>query len=208
MSAPRLSVENIEGDVFDQCMLDIRLKQARDFGYLLHQYQVQTQVLAALDHALDIRGLIDPAFLRRNTQGRWDSRFVPNTNGLRLSCNDNGGLADLLSLKLPIVQAQRDALLRHWPTPRSAARQQLLEPLMRAGHAGLDITHTVVQIFDRPPQAPGAVVHRASSLVDAFLEHFTGRHAFPLDPAHIQVGVTSKVSDEVKPLKNSAGPSC
>ena len=205
MSAPRLSVENIEGDVFDQCMLDIRLKQARDFGYLLHQYQVQTQVLAALDHALDIRGLIDPAFLRRNTQGRWDSRFVPNTNGLRLSCNDNGGLADLLSLKLPIVQAQRDALLRHWPTPRSAARQQLLEPLMRAGHAGLDITHTVVQIFDRPPQAPGAVVHRASSLVDAFLEHFTGRHAFPLDPAHIQVGVTSKVSDEVKPLKKFGG---
>ena len=205
MSAPRLNVENIEGDVFDQCMLDIRLKQARDFGYLLHQYQAQTQVLAALDHALDIRSLIDPVFLRLNSQGRWDSRFVPNTNGLRLASNDNGGLADLLSLKLPKVQAQRDALLRYWPTPRSVARQQLLEPLMRAGHPGLDITYTVVQIYDRDPLSPGAVVHRASSLVDALLEHFTSRHTFPLDPARIQVGVTSKVSDEVKPLKTLGG---
>lgn len=204
MAEPGLQIENIDGDVFDHCVQDIRSKQARDFGYLLNQYRGGTQALAAIDHALDVRGLIDPGLLALNNRGRWDSRFVPNTNGLRLTPDDTGGLADLLSLKLPKVQAQRDVLLRHWPTPRAFAQRVLFDALKHKGHAPQDIAHVVVHIFDQDP-LPGVPPRRSMALVDALLEHVTGAYALPVNPDHIQVGVTSKTSDEVKPLKSFGG---
>lgn len=204
MSEPRLSIEAVQGDIFDQCVQDIRLKQARDFGYMYQQYLSRSEVLAALDHALDVRELIDHGLLSLNSRGRWDSRFVPGSNGLPLSL-DTHGLSDLLSLKLLSVEAQRDALLLRWPTPRSYAHNQLSNALNQDGQRFFNVAQMRVQIFNTDERSIDREPTRTLTLVDALLERVTTSKPLAYNPALIETGFKSALSDEIKPLKTLGG---
>ena len=199
MSRLRLSVENISADVFADCVQSIRARQLSDFNFLLRQFQLGHLAQAAVDHALDVRRLIDPGLLAINRGVRWTSRFVAGTSGFTPTPVSSEGHADLLTVKLPSIEAQRDELLRHWPTPQSFAQARLMEPMTRAGHGRLDIARVVIQARQPPLDV------RAVALVDALLERVTGAHALSLNPQDIQTAVQSEHSDEVKPLKTLAG---
>lgn len=204
MYAPQLSIENVQGDIFDQCVQDIRLKQTRDFGYMYNQYLARSEVLAALDHALDVRELIDHGLLPLNSRGRWDSRYVPGSNGLPLSLYTNG-LSDLLSLKLLSVEAQRNALLMRWPTPHSYAHNQLSVALNRQGQRFINVAQMRVQIFSTDEHAIGREPRRTLTLVEALLERVTTSKPLVSNPALIETGFKSALSDEIKPLKTLGG---
>lgn len=204
MSQPRLSVENIDHDVFDQCVQSIRATQLRNFNFLLQQWRAGRSVLASIDHGLDVREQVDHGLLALSSKGRWSSRFVSQGNGLTLTHRGNGGQLDLLGLKLPVIQAQLDILLRLWPGPRSFAKARLLESLSRVRHGLLDIDSLVGQAFDQEPEQTGEPV-RSVALVDALLDRVTGNQPLPGNPAHLRLGITSKVSDEIKPLKTFGG---
>lgn len=204
MSEPRLSVENVQGDIFVQCVQDIRLKQARDFGYMYNQYLARREVLAALDHALDVRELIDHGLLSLNSRGRWDSRFMPGSNGLPLSPFNNG-LSELLSLKLLSVEAQRNALLMRWPTPHSYAHNQLSVAVNREGRCFINVAQMRVQIFSTDEHSIVREPNRTLTLVDALLERVTTSKPLVDNPALIETGFESALSDEIKPLKALGG---
>lgn len=205
MSQPRLSVENIDHDVFDQCVQSIRATQLRNFNFLLQQWRAGRAVLASIDHGLDVREQVDHGLLALSSKGRWSSRFVSQGNGLTLTHSGNAGQLDLLGLKLPVLQAQLDILLRHWPGPRSFAKARLLESLSRVRHGLLDIDSLVVQAFDQEPEQQTGGPMRSVALVDALLDRVTGNQPLPGNPAHLRPGITSKVSDEIKPLKTFGG---
>ena len=198
MAGLRLSVENIAGDVFAVCAQSIHARQSSDLNFLLRQFRAGRVALAAIDHALDVRGVIDQAMLALQSGGRWSSRYVPGAD-LITPAPDSSETAEVLSLKLANIQAQRDELLRHWPTPQSFARDRLLEPMARAGHGGLDFTRVIIQ--DRS----GSMPVRSMTLVDALLQRVTGDRPLPLNPQAIEVSVQSNNSGEMKPLKTFAG---
>lgn len=200
----RLSVENIDTNVFDVCMQSIQKKQASDFGFLLKQFRAGRISLAALDHALDVRGLVDRDLLVLSTPERWSSRFVPRGQGLTLAPRSSDGQADLLSLKLPKIQAQQHLLLRPQPTARSVAVARLQSLMVASGHAQLDVQRLRVQVFEQAPQ-PDAVPLRSISLVDALMERVTGYRPLPLNPELIQVVQKSLRDDELKSVKSLAG---
>ncbi|WP_070412240.1 dermonecrotic toxin domain-containing protein [Pseudomonas lundensis] len=204
MVSPTLRVENIAGAVFEDCIHAVRAKQIRDFVYLTGQYQDRRLALAAVDHALDVRALIDPGLLALNSRGRWDSRFLPDSNGLPLAVNENG-LSDVLSLKLPKTLAQRDALLRQWPTPRMCARHLWVAVLNQEGQRFIDVSEVWVQVFDADESSVGRVPQRTLTLIDALLERVTGRYPLPQNPAFLQGGIRSSVDEEIKPLKRVSG---
>ena len=199
LSVLRLSVENISADVFSVCVQSICARQFSDFSFRLKQFKSAGLALAAIDHALDVRELIDQGLLALDSRGRWSSRFVPGADGFMPSPDSNDEAVDVLGLKLANIGAQRDELLRHWPTPLSFALARLLEPMTRAGHGDLDITSVVIQT--RQSLAPV----RSVRLVDTLLEQVTGDRPLPLNPQAIEASVQSKSSDEIKPLKTFAG---
>lgn len=200
----RLSVENIDTNVFDVCVHSIQKKQASDFGFLLQQFRAGRISLAALDHALDVRGLVDRDLLALSTPERWSSRFVPHGQELTLAPRSSGGQADLLSLKLPKIQAQHHLLLRPQPTARTVAGARLQSLLAASGHAQLDVQRLLVQVFEQAPH-PAAVPVRSMALVDALMERVTGYRPLPLNPELIQVVQKSLRDDELKPVKSLAG---
>lgn len=204
MVAPMLRVENVVGSVFDDCIHAVRARQIRDFFYLTGQYQARRLTLAAVDHALDVRELIDPQLLKLNSHGRWDSRFLPGSNGLPLALNENG-LSDVLSLKLPKTQAQRDALLKHWPTPRMLARHLLAEVLNEGGQRFVNVAEVWVHVFDVDAAVLTRVPIRMLTLVDALLERVTGRNPLPHNPAFIEGGLRSSRDETNKPLRRLSG---
>ena len=199
MPRPRLNIENLSSDVFAACMQSIRTRQARDLGFLLQQLRAGGVAPAAVDHAIDVRGLIDQGLLALGRGGRWSSRFVPGAGGAVPAVQPADETVDVLSLKLANLEAQRDELLRHWPTPQSFALARLLEPMTRAGHGRLDISSVVIQTRQ------GAASVRSVTLVDALLERVTGVRALALNPQEIQALVQSGSSEEAKPVKTFAG---
>lgn len=205
MVEPRLSVENVCVDAFSVCVQSIQARQSSDFSLLLKQFRAGRIALAGVDHALDVRELIDQGLLGLNSQRRWSSRFVPGAYGLRLTPIDNPDQASQLSLKLAKVEAQRDGLLRHWPTPRSFARLRLAAALARAGHGRLDAAAVVVQTFALNAQQQSLAPVHCVALIDALLERVTGAQPLPANPALIQAAVRSTNSDELKVLKTLGG---
>lgn len=199
MSDLRLSVENIASDVFAVCVQSIRARQSSDFNFRLKQFQAGLVELAAVDHALDVRALIDSDLLLLNSGGRWSSRFIPGASGSKPPAGSRNEAADVLGLKLANIVAQRDQLLRDWPTPQSFALARLLEPMTRAGHGRLDISRLLIQTRQSLTSVSSA------TLVDALLERVTGARALTLNPQHIQALLQSSSSDEAKPLKTFGG---
>lgn len=204
MTEPRLSVENLAVDAFSGCVQAIRDRQVSDFNFLLSQFRAGKVVVAAVDHALDIRELIDHDLLALNSQRRWSSRFVPGAYDLRLAPEGNGEQPRELSLKLTNIEAQRDELLGHWPTPRSFALTHLSAVLARLGHGQREAASVMLQIF-AAQTPPGQSPVRSVSLVDALLERVTGDHPLPDNPALIQAAVHSARSDELKLHKTLGG---
>ena len=199
----RLSVENIDTDVFSDCVQAIHKKQASDFNFLLKEFRARRIALAGVDHALDVRELIDQGLLALNPPERWSSRFMPHTHELTLTPRSQGGQADLLSVKLPRLEAQVDELLRDWPTAKTTATARLQTLLVSHGHAPSDVHRLVVEVFDQAPQ-PGVVPARSLSLVDALLERVTGYQPLPQNPDLIQVFIQPLANGELKPTRRLA----
>lgn len=199
----RLSVENIDTDVFSDCVQAIHKKQASDVVFLLKEFRARRIALAGVDHALDVRELIDQGLLALSPPERWSSRFMPHAHGLILTPRSQGGQADLLSVKLPRIEAQVDELLRDWPTAKMIATARLQTLLVSHGHAPSDVHRLVVQVFDQEPQ-PGVVPVRSLSLVEALLERVTGYQPLPQNPDLIQVVMESLASTELKPTRRLA----
>ena len=199
MSELRLSVEHISSDVFAACVQSIRTRQSSDFNFLLQQLRAGHVALAAVDHALDVRQLIDPDLLALNSGGRWSSRYVPGASGFTPVPDSPSEVADVLGLKLMNLKAQRDELLRYWPTPYSFALARLQEPMIRAGHGRLDFSCVVIQARDSHTPV------RSVMLVDALLERVTGYRPLPLNPQAVEAALQSSSSAEAKLLKTFAG---
>ena len=200
----RLSVELIEARPFDDALQTIKTKQISDFAFLLKQFRAGRIALAAVDHALDVRALIDRSLLTLTNQGRWSTRFVPTDHGLTLTPRSSADQADLLSLKLPTLDAQVNELLRHWPTVRAMAAARLQSVLGTDGHEAVEVSRLEIQVFDQVPYSDHPPV-RTITLVDALLERVTGYLPLPLNPDLIQVFMHSLSSDESKPLRRLSG---
>ncbi|MFP3516036.1 DUF6543 domain-containing protein [Pseudomonas sp. SIMBA_077] len=204
MVAPTLRIETLMGDMFDDCVHAVRAKQIRDFAYWAGQFQAGRLALAAVDHALDVRALIDPGLLALNTRSRWDSRFVPESVGLSWGSSENR-LLEALSLKLPKTQAQTTALLKRWPTPRSFARHLWSVHLNKESQRFMDVTQLWVQVFDADESSPARVPTRTLSLADALLERVTGYHPLPQNPDFLQAGLRHSLDKELRPLRHLSG---
>lgn len=200
----RLSIELIDTNPFDDVLQSIAKKQISDFAFLLKQFKAGRIALAAVDHALDVRELVDHNLLTLSNQTRWSTRFVPTDHGLTLSPRSSADQADLLSLKLPQIDAQLNSLLRQWPTLRTLAVARLHSVLVANGHVPLEVSRLRVQVFDQEPQ-PALAPVRTLTLVDALLERVTGYLPLPLNPALIQVAVQSLSNDDLKPLRSLTG---
>lgn len=198
MREMNLSVENIDTDVFSDCVQAIHKKQASDFNFLLKEFKARRIALAGVDHALDVRELVDQGLLALSPPERWSSRFMPHAQGLPLSPRSQGSQADLLSVTLPKLEAQVDELLRDWPTARVVATARLQTLLVSHGHPPSDVHRLEVQVFDQAPQ-PGVVPVRSLSLVEALLERVTGYQPLPQNPDLIHVVLASQTSAELKP---------
>ena len=205
MSQPRLSVENIESDVFDRCVQSMRSTQRRNVEFLLQQWRAGSTLLAAVDHGLDVRELVDHGLLALSSKGRWSSRLVSRGNDLSVPRRVNGGQLAALNMKLPALEAQLESLLLHWPGPYSFAAAQLLTSLTRAGHGLLDISSLVVQVAARYSGQQTSMPARSLALIDALLERVTGYQPLPANPALLGVGKQSSSSNEIKPLKTLGG---
>lgn len=204
MIAPTLRVETLTGDKFDDCVHAVRAKQIRDFVYWAGQFQAGRLALAAVDHALDVRALIDPGLLIFNSRSRWDSRFVPESVGLPWKMSESG-LLEALSLKLPKTQAQITALLKLWPTPGSFARYLWSAQLNKEGQRFMDVSQLWVQVFDADESSAARMPTRTLTLVDALLERVTGCHPLPQNPDFLQVGLRHSLDRELRPLRHLSG---
>ena len=196
----RLSVENIDTDVFSDCVQGIHKKQASDVEFLLKEFRARRIALAGVDHALDVRELIDQGLLALSPPERWSSRFMPHAHGVILAPRSQGGKAELLSVKLPRMEAQVDELLRDWPTAKTTATARLQTLLVSHGHAPSDAHRLVVQVFDQQPR-PGIMPVRSLSLAEALLERVTGYQPLPQNPDLIHVVMESLASAELKPTR-------
>ena len=203
MQELRLSIENIDADVFGFCVQAIHKKQASDVDFLLKEFKARRIALAGVDHALDVRELVDQGLLALSPPERWSSRFMRHAHELTLTPRSKGGQADLLSVKLPRLEAQVDELLRDWPTVWTVATARLQTLLVSHGHAPSDVHRLVVQVFDQAPQ-PGVVPVRSLSLVEALLERVTGYQPLPQNPDLIQVFMQPLANGELKPTRRLA----
>ena len=191
-----LSVEHLSSDPFAASIDSIQSKQVDDFAYLLRMLPARGVALAAADHGLDVRLLVDGRLLALDSGGRWSSRYEPQARPPAAPAAVNGWPIDRLAARLASVAAQRDELLRAWPAPLSYARLRLLEALARAGHEALDIERILLR-------HPGA--REPVTLVAGLLQHATGYLPLPRDPQQIEAGLYGHGSGDWKPQRSLPG---
>lgn len=186
-----VEAELINGDPFGSSVQAIIDKQVRDLVFLTNRAREQgLDMTAVVDHALDVRSLLDPALLALSTEGRWST-------GLALERETTPALgpmpqAPALALareRLHVLSGQAALMLLPRPELRPFAQARLKEQLVAIGLDHLEPKRLVVQIYASDPARSATQSVRESSLVDCLLERVTGCNPLPADNACIRVGV-------------------
>ena len=201
-----LEVEMIDGDLFDACVQSIIDKQLRDLRFLLSAVQgTELDVNAVVDHALDVRRLLDPRLMQISSQGRWSTGLAleHEPTPALMAAPDTPTLA-LIRRKLTELQEQMARMVLARPTPSVFAQQRLGEQLATFGVADALPRQWVVQTYASYSLRKSPNPLTVTPLADALLERVTGCNPLPADGGYIRVGV-QKNSAEIKPVERLDG---
>lgn len=187
----RLDVEVnvLEHNLFESVVQSIVDKQSRDLTYLLTWAREQGSNLSAVvDHAFDVRELLDPQLLTLGTQGRWSTRLVLDPLLAAAPAADQLmglGEARLLQGKLPSLDTRIRQALQPMPTLRTFAQERLASELAVLGKGHLQPQHLMVQTFVSNALTGKPQLQTSRSLVDRLLERLTGCDVLSADTSSL-----------------------
>lgn len=184
-----VNVNVLKHNLFESVVQSIIDKQARDIAYLMAWAKEQGFDLSAtVDHALDVRELLDPQLLTLDTQGRWSTRLLLDPLLTAMPTPDPAtGLAEarLLRGKLPSLDAQMTQALQSMPTLRDFAQERLATELAALGKGHLHAQQLMVLAFASGSQADKPLLQTSRSLVDRLLERLTGCDVLSADTTSV-----------------------
>ena len=200
MLDPVLSVETIEGDLFENRVRSIIDKQARDFTFLLGAIRGKDcNVNAVVDHGLDVRALLDPRLTEPNQQGRWSTRLALDGPATAAATAGDSATLPLIQSKLQVLNGQVALMLLGRPELRGFAHRRLKQHLASPGLSHLIPGDLVLRIYGTAALRKQLEPLRVIPLVDALLDRVTGWSPLPVDGARIRLGV-QKNSPDIKPI--------
>ena len=196
----------ISDDLFANRVQSIIDKQLRDLKWLISTVKnSEFDVNAVVDHALDVRTMLDPRLMALSTQGRWSTGLaleretapalspIPDTQALRL-----------IQSKLQTLGGQVNLMMFSRPDLRSVAQIRLKAELSAAGVGFLLPYQLQVQTYAHYALRKMREPLRVASLQDTLLERVTGANPLPTDGAYIRLGA-QKNSPEIKPVDSLGG---
>ena len=124
-----VEVEMISGDLFEDRVQSIIDKQLRDLRYLMSTVKgTELDVNAVVDHALDVRTLLDPRLMQLSTQGRWSTGLALEREATpALTAVPDMQTLDLVGRKLTALQSQLALMVSARPSLDSGTLRPLLE---------------------------------------------------------------------------------
>ena len=201
-----VEVEVIDGDLFANRVQSIIDKQVRDLGWLINAVKnTGFDANAVVDHALDVRTLLDPRLLVLSTQGRWSTglALTRETTVAPMPVADIEALG-LLQSKLQALGAQVNLMMFDRPSLHSIAQVRLKAELAAAGAGFLMPGQLQVQTYASYSRRKTQEPLHVASLHDTLLERVTGANPLPVDGAYIRLGA-QKNSPEIKPVDSLSG---
>lgn len=180
-----LQVSVISDALFANRVQSIINKQQRDLTFLLDAAKGSDyDVNALVDHALDVRRLLDPRLQRLHTEGRWSTSLALQREAIPMP-----GLLldkpapDTLLDKLQRLKKQSQSLCEARPELQTFARQRLdTELKVSQGHLSAETLKVQSLSSEAAPSTP-------RPLTDILLEQVTGFDPLPDDGVSIQLGV-------------------
>ena len=200
-SAINLGYTVLQGDLYVALESQIFKKVLSDMEYLIEWLEVKhvfaesvtsadyaSTALAVLDDALNIKTLLNPDQSIPYDNYRWSARFSLGETMAETTAE----LLDQLNVPIDLIRLRIEALekavkkkLSMFPTVSAFCKKKLAELWQLSGRDSLDPENVSVSIIDPDSNASSSDVP-AMPLVDAFLEHVTGRQPLPAEPARIR----------------------
>jgi hypothetical protein len=172
---PQVSGNLVVGNLFEHLVNGIIDKQQQSLVYVLEHYRRERgeiNLAALLDHALDVRVMLDHQLLALDTDQRWTTHSVlaDPTRPVSVAAKR----AELMYRQLRDIPQALERLIHPLPSLASIVSQSLLEALRSRKLAGLDPAGVYINRY-RDSADPRAVASplESQSLVAYFIKRMT-----------------------------------
>ncbi|HCN65528.1 MAG TPA: hypothetical protein DIT33_19305 [Pseudomonas sp.] len=202
----------LQGDVYAALESQIYKKVLSDMGYLIEWLEVDriyaesltsadyaSTALAVLDDALNIMTLLNPDRSIPFDNYRWSTRFSLGETIAETTAELLDQLnvpIDLIRLRIETLEQAVTTRLSMFPTVSAFCKKKLAELWQLSGRDSLDPDNVWVSIMGPESNASSADVP-AMTLVDAFLEHVTGKQPLPGEPTRVRFERTAEASGQL-----------
>ncbi|WP_073525679.1 DUF6543 domain-containing protein [Pseudomonas fluorescens] len=175
----QITTRPVSGIIFNQLLQGILNVQEQNLEYafdLYRQSQGGLNIEAAIDHLLDIRGMLDPHLSRLETHGRWSTQLAPSWHASpKPATPGNQTVLNAAREQLKTLEQTRDDIekdLAARPTLSSSAATLLNNTLATADHK-VDVRDVWVNQYPTPPTLTEKRQPTSSlSMVEHFLRRF------------------------------------
>ena len=191
----------LHDDLYAALESQIYKKVLSDIGYLIEWLEVDriyaesltsadyaSTALAVLDDALNIVTLLNPDRSIPFDGYRWSARFSLGETMAETTAELLDRLnvpIDLIRLRIETLEQAVTTKLSIFPTVGAFCKKKLAELWQLSGRDSLDPGNVSVSIM-RPESNASSADVPAMPLVDAFLEHVTGKQPLPAEPARVR----------------------
>ena len=201
-----VEVAVIDTELFADRVQSIIDKQLRDIAFRLQSLQgTGHDASAVVDHALDVRRLLDPRLPALGSVERWTTGLaLERESSLALKQASDIQQMALIEAKLKSVRAQVALILRACPDPRAFALEVLTVQFAAMGKSHLWPQQLIVKTYASYSLRKTHHHLRQISLVDALLERVSGCNPLPVDGGYIRLWA-QRNSPELKPVDSLDG---
>lgn len=194
----------LESQIYKKVLSDMEyliewLEVKRIYADSLTSADYASSALAVLDDALNIKTLLNPDQSIPFDSYRWSSRFSLGET----MAETTGELLDQLNVPIDLIRLRIETLeqavttkLSMFPTVSDFCKKKLAELWQLSGRDLLDPGNVSVSIMGPESNASSADVP-AMPLVDAFLEHVTGKQPLPAEPARVRFERAAGAAEQV-----------
>lgn len=201
-----VEVAVIDTELFAERVQSIIDKQLRDIAFRLQSLQgTGHDASAVVDHALDVRRLLDPRLAALGTLERWSTGLaLERESSLALKQAPDIQQMGLIDAKLKSVRNQVALILRSCPDLRTFALEVLTVQFAAMGKSHLWPQQLIVKTYASYSLRKTQHHLREINLVDALLERVSECNPLPADGAYIRVWA-QRSSPELKPVDSLDG---
>lgn len=198
-----VEAEVIAPDVFGDRVQSVINKQLRDIAFRMRtQPGAGHDVGAVVDHALDVRKLLDPRLLTLDTGGRWTTGLALQLAPV-LSSGQPPAVEQLqvIENKLLSLQTQLAEVLKFCPDPRTFAVEVF--QFAEVGKSHLNPRELVVHTYSSYSLRKSPLPLTKRPLVDTLLERLTACNPLPVG-SYVRLRA-QRNSSELKPIDSLEG---